>query len=413
MTFNGSAFIGGLSMVKRNLKAMKLLMLIALPTFFLITSCAEVQLSTVPPPSPDAKLRVFIQPTSGTGPRHGWGTPHKKFEKKMYKAVRQILAKKGIYEVVPRKDVQSVLGKQISTAWYWERNDWALARRVGKSLYAEYAMIVTRGWEPTPYWRAVLINIETGKRFAVFSHVPKGDRRAFGSIIKASYREIFRDAKNDLMATAILIGKREQVSQPRRQTHSPRKVSAPIQSVEKPHVPIATKGRPPVSSTPAPPKEPPALASLGRKVDLAKSLETETAAKNRFRLAVYDLDSAKHLKIVALILSEALREELFRLGNVILVNRENMNQVVQEVTLGQSGLIDEKQAVQAGKALAARQIIVGRLASIGKSSLLQAKRIDTETHGTIAISSLKCKQGKEEVLLDRMEELAGKLVQAP
>ena len=116
---------------------------------------------------------------------------------------------------------------------------------------------------------------------------------------------------------------------------------------------------------------------------------------------------------MALILSEALREELFRLGNVILVNRENMNQVVQEVTLGQTGLIDEKQAVQAGKALAARQIIVGRLASIGKSSLLQAKRIDTETHGTLAISSLKCKQGKEEVLLDRMEELAGKLVQAP
>ncbi|MBW2563241.1 MAG: hypothetical protein JRE29_04270, partial [Deltaproteobacteria bacterium] len=52
-------------------------------------------------------------------------------------------------------------------------------------------------------------------------------------------------------------------------------------------------------------------------------------------------------------------------------------------------------------------------ASIGKSSLLQAKRIDTETHGTIAISSLKCKQGEEEVLLDRMKELAVKLVQAP
>ena len=90
-----------------------------------------------------------------------------------------------------------------------------------------------------------------------------------------------------------------------------------------------------------------------------------------------------------------------------------MNQVVQEITLGQTGLIDEKQAIQAGKALAAKQIIVGRLASIGKSSLLQAKRIDTETHSTMAISSLKCKKGKEEVLLDRMKELAVKLVQAP
>ncbi|MEA3438630.1 MAG: CsgG/HfaB family protein [Thermodesulfobacteriota bacterium] len=375
----------------KNLKVMKLLMLIALPIFFLTTNCTEVQLSTIPPPSPDAKLRIFVQPTSGIKQRQGWRTPHKEFEKKMYEEVRQILADKGIYEVVHREDVQSVLGRQISTAWYWERNDWALARRVGKSLYAEYAMIVERGWEPTPYWRAVLINIETGKQFAVFSHVlKKGIQTSFSPVIKTSYREIFRDAKNDLMATAIRISKREQPSQSKYQTPSPS-----------------------VSPAPTPRKEPPTLSSLGRKVDLAKALEAESAVKSRIRLAVYDLESAKHLKIVALILSEALREELFRLGNIVLVNRENMNQVVQEVTLGQTGLIDEKQAVQAGKALAAKQIIVGRLASIGKSSLLQAKRIDTETHGTMAISSIKCKQGKEEVLLDRMEELADKLVQAP
>ena len=215
------------------------------------------------------------------------------------------------------------------------------------------------------------------------------------------------------MATAIRIGKREQVSQPKHQKPSPREVSAPIQSVEKPHVPPATKARPLVSPAPAPPKEPPALSSMAREVDIAKALEAETAAKGRMRLAVYDLDSSKHLKIVALILSEALREELFRLGNIVLVNRENINQVVQEFKLGQTGLIDEKQAVRAGKALAVSQIIIGRLASIGKSSLLQVKRIDTETHSTLAISSLKCKQGEEEVLLDRMEELAGKLVQAP
>ena len=399
-------------MENRNNKVLKLFMLIALPIFFLITNCAEVQLSTIPPPSPDAKLRVFVQPTSGVKPRGGWRISHKEFEKKMYEAVRQNLAKKGMYEVVPRKDVQSVLGRQISTAWYWERNDWALARRVGKSLYAEYAMIVERGWEPNPYWRAVLINIETGKQFAVFSHVPKGDRKAFSPVIKASYREIFRDAKKDLMATAIRISKREQVPQSKDQTPSPREVSAPIQVVEKPHVPPATKTRPSVSHAPSPPKEPRALASLGREVDIEKALNTETAAIGRTQLAVYDLDSAKHLKIVALILSEALREELFRLGNFILVNRENMNKVVQEVSLGQTGLIDEKQAVQAGKALAASQIIVGRLNSIGKRSVLYAKRINTETHSTMSISSLKCKQGEEEVLLDRMKELAGKLVQA-
>ena len=96
-------------MVKSNLKVMKIAIFIALPAFFLITSCAEVQLSTIPPPSPNAKLRVFVQPTSGVRPRSGWRTPHKEYENKMYKEVRKNLSKKGIYEVVPRKDVRSVL----------------------------------------------------------------------------------------------------------------------------------------------------------------------------------------------------------------------------------------------------------------------------------------------------------------
>ncbi len=137
-------------MEKRNIKVMRFLILITLLIFFLITNCAEVQLSTIPPPPAGAKLRIFIQPTTGIGPRHGWGAPHKKYENKMYKGVGKILADQGMYEVVSKKDVQSVLGKKIKNGWYWERNDWSLSKKVGKSLYAEYAMIVERGWEPSP-----------------------------------------------------------------------------------------------------------------------------------------------------------------------------------------------------------------------------------------------------------------------
>ncbi len=74
-------------MERWNTKVKNLLILIALPTFFLIAHCAEVQLSTIPPPSPEARLRIFIQPTSSSAPKRGWRTPHKKFEKKMYKAL--------------------------------------------------------------------------------------------------------------------------------------------------------------------------------------------------------------------------------------------------------------------------------------------------------------------------------------
>jgi len=396
--FNRSTFIGEQAMLKRNLRFIKFAILIPLPIFFMITNCAKVQLNTISPPPSDAKLRIFIQPTSDSQPFKGWGTPYKKYKEKMYNEISQQLEKKGMYEVVPIEDVYSVLGREISTAWYWKINDWALARQVGKSLYAQYAMIFERGCHPFLYWRVILINIETGKRFAVFSQVTKGHRKAYRSAVKASYREIFMDAKKDLMTTAIRIGKNDKVSKVTHMTSPPGEKPASLQQVKK--LPVLQKKHQ-------------TLASLGRKVNISKALETETAAKDRTQLAVYDIDASKNLKIVALILSEALREELYRLGKFTLVNRENINQVLQEVKLGQTGLIDEKHAIQAGKVLAVNQIILGRLASIGKSSLLQAKRINTETHSTVAISSLKCKRGKEEVLLDRIGELAVQLAKTP
>ena len=139
-------------MGKWNFGAMKSFMMLALPLLLLMTNCAEVQLKAIPAPLPGAKLRVFVQPTSGPEPRYGWRTPHEEFKKNMYRSMQRGLAKKGIYEVVPREEVRSVLGRQLSAAWRWERNDWALTKKVGKALYAEYAMIFERGWQLIPYW---------------------------------------------------------------------------------------------------------------------------------------------------------------------------------------------------------------------------------------------------------------------
>ena len=143
---------------------------------------------------------------------------------------------------------------------------------------------------------------------------------------------------------------------------------------------------------------------------MEKALSAETMAEGRTRLAIYDLESPEPFKTVALILSEALREELFRLGRFTLVNRENIVQVMNEMGLQQTGLVDEKQAVQAGKGMAARQIIMGKFGILGNTSILQAKRIDVETQGTLALSSLKCALGKEEELLSSLPDLARKLL---
>jgi hypothetical protein len=146
-------------------------------------------------------------------------------------------------------------------------------------------------------------------------------------------------------------------------------------------------------------------------VNLEKALQAETQVEGRRRLAVYDLDAAEPYKIVALILWEALREELFRLDHFQLVSRENIVKVLEEMALQQTGLIDEKEAVQAAKGLAFQQIVLGRYGTVGKISILQAKRLDVETQGQLGFGHLRCEVGREDELLRHMPELAREIVE--
>jgi len=79
------------------------------------------------------------------------------------------------------------------------------------------------------------------------------------------------------------------------------------------------------------------------------------------------------------------------------------------MTLQQTGLIDEKQAVKAGKGLAASQVVTGKLGMLGKTYILQAKRIDVETFATLGFASTRFAQGQEEDALSMLPGLAKSL----
>lgn len=124
---------------------------------------------------------------------------------------------------------------------------------------------------------------------------------------------------------------------------------------------------------------------------------------------VYDFNASQNLTVVALILTEALREELLLIGQFVLINRENIGQIVDELKLQQSGLVDEQQTVQIGKWLAANESVTGRLDTLGNSYILFAKRTDIKSLITLSMGSLRCTAGKEEEMLTGMSLLAKKL----
>jgi hypothetical protein len=162
------------------------------------------------------------------------------------------------------------------------------------------------------------------------------------------------------------------------------------------------------------PPTPPADLSIGTKRNefekiLENELQNKTSIIDKTRLVVYDFNANEQLQVVSLILTDALREELFILGLFSLVNRENLAQVMQELSLQQSGLVDEKQVVKLGKWLAANEAVTGRFTQFSNSYILQAKRTDITTMSTLGLGSLKCTVGKEEELLAGLPELARKI----
>jgi len=374
--------------------------LLLIPAFFLLSACAKIHVGELPAPVQTTRLRVYVQPHTTVHEGKGqWDTPHEEFVKGQVRIIEKYLTETGIYEVVSNEDVQAVLGDQRITRYDMERNDWALTRRIGNALHADYVMVMERGTQTllnTKYFSNALINVNTGQKFgARYSFTSGAKKGRMKEIIRASYRDIFRRAKEDLLATAI---KKSQLT--------PIIPSA---------VPVALE---PATVSDLAMSEPAALAKETQPLDrdwmqerdAEKALTQETPAAGGTRLVVYDLDASDQYKPVAMILSEALREELFLLKQFTLVNRENLQEVLKEMALQQTGLIDEKQAVATGKGLAANQVVTGRLGLLGKTYVLQAKRIDVETFATLSLASAQFKQGQEDAVLGKIPGLAKHLM---
>ncbi|MBN1521049.1 MAG: caspase family protein [Candidatus Aureabacteria bacterium] len=171
-------------------------------SLFLLPGCASVRLGTLPEPPPSGKLRVFVKAVSGN---YDWDTPHENFEKRTFTIAEQFFVKSGAYEIVPIEVVQSIIGKKELATWRWKMGDWALAVDAGQRLYAEYVLIVERERESSQrrYYRFLLINVNTKKRFQVMSMISgKGVKEEWQQSYRESFVKLFDDASEDLLATA-------------------------------------------------------------------------------------------------------------------------------------------------------------------------------------------------------------------
>ncbi len=388
-----------------------------------LASCATVQVNPIPAPPITAKLRVHVQPLSGEGK---WGISHEVYVQNQVRRVERFLERTGIYDVVGLQEVRAVLGDQRVERRQLELHEWALARRIGEALHADYVMVMERVKQRGAVggrdflFVNVMINVGTGKVFESRTQLEgatRGDREDLRELIRMTYQNIFRSCKQDMLATAIRKGRSGSPASPREpaalpahgnQDSSRIPKETPLPSAVKQEQPAALapkKEEPPVVEkvSPEPETAVPNLPGIG----LIEPPKKDTGAKT---LVVYDFEAAEQYRVAALILADALREEVFKLKQFVLVNREDLQKVLEEMALQQTGLIDEKQAVTTGKGLAANQVVTGRLGLLGKTFVMQAKRVDVETFGTLGIASAKFAEGQEDEVLNRLPDFARALV---
>jgi hypothetical protein len=355
-------------------RSMTLSLMIALT--LIPVAWATVNVNTVPPPPPTAKLRLFVYlfTLESSDLRRGaaWATTHEDFLANQV----SVLERTGIYEVVSESDVKAAIGDQYFGYEQMERNDWSLAREMGKGLHADYVMVVSRkkqkGRQGVDYlFQGVLINTETGKNFRSGFQFERGIRADLKELVerhKQTYRTIFNLAKEDMLAVAV---KKSRAFVP--------------------------KSSAPPAMKPEPASAAPSHADTGRIEETKKVL-------------VYDFDSNEQNRTVALILAEALREEVLTLKRFALVGREDLEKARKRIPLQETESIDEKQAVSMGKGVAADQVVTGRLGLEGEAFVVQAKRTDVETVTTLGRASLTFRAGQEGEVMKRLPEFARELM---
>jgi hypothetical protein len=125
---------------------------------------------------------------------------------------------------------------------------------------------------------------------------------------------------------------------------------------------------------------------------------------------VLDLDMEGGSKVEASGLTDRLREALLKSGQFTLVDRSNMDAVLDELALQQTGCTSQECAVQVGRILGVRKIIVGKVTKFSDQLWQVACLIlDVESSETLRAESVIHEGGFVPLLRTGIVDLAGKL----
>ncbi len=100
--------------------------------------------------------------------------------------------------------------------------------------------------------------------------------------------------------------------------------------------------------------------------------------EEKMRIAVLELKAVDISAKTASTVSSMLRTDLVNAGKFIVVERSQMDKILAEQGFQQTGCADTECAVQLGRLVSARKILIGELSSLGKTIMINVRIVDVE-----------------------------------
>lgn len=101
-------------------------------------------------------------------------------------------------------------------------------------------------------------------------------------------------------------------------------------------------------------------------------------AAEKMQIAVIDLIPQSTSKMMSAAATDILRSEMVKTGMFIIVERSQMDSILREQGFQQTGCTDNACAVQMGRLLSAKKILVGEINKIGRTFILTVRIVDVE-----------------------------------
>ncbi|MCH8838789.1 MAG: DUF2380 domain-containing protein [Candidatus Marinimicrobia bacterium] len=158
-------------------------------------------------------------------------------------------------------------------------------------------------------------------------------------------------------------------------------------------------------------KSPPIRAGLVPAVIAFLTLPMLLLSQDKQTLAVLDFESRGISAVEAASLTDRLRTSLVRIGKVTVVERGQMQQVLQEQDFQLAGCTSDECAVEVGQILGVNTVVAGSIGKVGSTYSIDIRTIDVGS-GEITHSMFRDYRGEIDDLLGIMSEIAQELVAA-